>query len=699
MQELELEFEIEAPEDEWEIGPLYQDPGPPGTLCPTPAQQARDRCIQPGTQTCPAIPNLLCLRDAAGIPFEYVLGKGRDPATRLTIVNRRRVPSVEKFIPAVRDALASFLANMTRFGVPIEAILTLGSLYCRCVSGTDNLSNHSFGDAIDVAGVRWPPSGGPASAVRETVVYNWTDAAQRTLLRRINACLRLSFNTVIDYHRADHRDHFHCDTNSRGGSTRPMDQSRTTPHFTQEALTLVLGRAVNETGNWDRATMQGLRDFSGVNLTGPADPRINDVLTQLFTRIASGDTGAPAGLMGLDQFPFDSSALTPYHARLVKRIGRRVVASWQSRTPIRVIRLVGHADSTGPAAYNYGLGLRRAKAVQTALAKTMEKLRPGVTRGIRFLAHTRGAAHPVASSRTAPGRARNRRVTVSLNLPPPRRARQAEFQEFEGLWEAPPAAVAAPPPLLYSEATVLTETYYVKIAHGGEKPAAPMTGIFVPKDYKTPSQVDMVLWLQGHHKTAAYPPDLTIDTYWLATHYPNFAFREGVNISNKNVILVAPTLGPGSQSGNLIDSGGLARYLDQVLAALKAYGPFKTMSDPPRLGNLIVACHSGGGTPMLRIAVTPQRYLDKLQQCWGFDCLYNGGDETAWANWAKANPGKRLFIRYGNGGTAERSRRLANIAKGLSNVSVDGSESLAHNRVPITHWNNFLRAATFLMDR
>jgi len=285
--ESELEMELENLEYELEGGRASIGQRGRGTVCPERAQVARDRCLHPGTKTCPAIPNLLCLRDIAGVPFEYVLSTRTDPTTRLTVVNRRQTPRVQRFIPAVRDALSGFVSNLSRFAMPIEAILTLGSLYCRCVKGSDTLSNHSFGDAIDVAGVRWPSAGGPASAVRETVVYNWRDAGQRALLRRINACLRLTFNTVIDYHRPDHRDHFHCDTNSTGGSIRAMDRSRTTSYFVQEALTHVLRRPVPETGNWDRPTVQGLRDYSGVNLTGTGDPRMNDVLNRLFTTIAS----------------------------------------------------------------------------------------------------------------------------------------------------------------------------------------------------------------------------------------------------------------------------------------------------------------------------------------------------------------------------------------------------------------------------
>jgi hypothetical protein len=596
---------------------------------------------------------------------------------------------------------------MSRFALPIEAILSLGSLYCRCVSNSDTLSNHSFGDALDVAGVRWASSGGPPSATRETVVQNWNNARdpnQRALLRRINACLRLSFNTVIDYHRTDHRDHFHCDTNIRAGSVRALGKSTTTPHFVQESLTLVLGRAIAETGNWDDTTWNGLQEFSGVSATVLKQDhnRLNAVLDQLFTRVASGSAAPPTGPMGLDRFPFDSTALSAYHGRLVDRLARRIAASWSSGSPIRRIHLTGHADSTGSPSYNQALGLRRAHTVATALGRSILRKRPDLAGKISMVTYTLGATRPVVSGRSEAARQRNRRVTVDLiGLPAPA-SRQAELVENEGLPEAPapsPQPAVAAPPLLYSETTVPADTHYVTIAHGGENPASPITGIFVPRDYRIPSQVDLILYLQGHHKGGAFPKDLSIDDYWNVTRFAFWGFREGVNASNKNVILVAPTLGPASNAGRLTAAGGLAWYLDQVMAALKTYGPFKGASNAPPLGSIVIACHSGGGIVMRHIALTPQRYLDNLQECWGFDCLYNSGDETQWVDWAKANPAKRLFIHYGNGGTAARSRQLQANAHGLSNVSVSGSESVQHNRVPITHWQERLAAARFLLSR
>jgi hypothetical protein len=166
-----------------------------------------------------------------------------------------------------------------------------------------------------------------------------------------------------------------------------------------------------------------------------------------------------------------------------------------------------------------------------------------------------------------------------------------------------------------------------------------------------------------------------------------------VNAGNKNVILVAPTLGASSQSGNLTSSGGLSRYLDQVLDALQAYASFSS----PALGNLVIACHSGGGSPMLQIATTTQRYSDNIQQLWGFDCLY-GDVEASWLQWAQQNSSKLLLIRYGSS-TPERSRTLMRIAAKQSNINVDGNEGTPHNRVPETYWNRFMRRAHIFNDK
>lgn len=261
------------------------------TPCPEPARTAVDRCATP--MPCPAISNLVCTATVAGRPIEYVDQVRVDAGTHLKIPATplpRRAYQV-RFLPQVGAALGTFLSNMARFAMPVEALLTAGSLYCRCIRGTNHLSNHSFGDAFDLVGVRWP-AGSNLSPLRETIVHNWADlAGERILLRRINACLRLSFRTVIDYHRSDHRDHFHCDTNrgrprANGGATNMT--------FVQEALAVMLGRRFEITGRLDAASQQGLHEFGRIPASVPLlrDRAVLDkVLQDLFTAVASGRPG------------------------------------------------------------------------------------------------------------------------------------------------------------------------------------------------------------------------------------------------------------------------------------------------------------------------------------------------------------------------------------------------------------------------
>jgi hypothetical protein len=257
--------------------------------CPQPASTTTWRCKTP--KACPAIPNLLCVQAVNGVPFEYVSAVKKDQKTNLIIVSKRLRPRIQKFIPTVENALIAFLNNMAQFGLPVEAILTLGSYVCRCISNTNTLSNHSFGDAIDIAGLRWRQSGISSAPSRETIVHNFGNSRERAILRRINACLRLSFTTVIDYHRSDHRDHFHCDLN-RGKPRNPLQ--KTTLVFVQEALNVVLGTKIPETGEFNPLTRRFLLELSRRIGFGNIDENslknreiLNQIFDALFRIVAS----------------------------------------------------------------------------------------------------------------------------------------------------------------------------------------------------------------------------------------------------------------------------------------------------------------------------------------------------------------------------------------------------------------------------
>jgi len=114
----------------------------------------------------------------------------------------------------------------------------------------------------------------------------------------------------------------------------------------------------------------------------------------------------------LDRFVTNSPEVRPHHRPLILRAARAIVASWRVRRPITTIRLVGHTDSRGPAAYNIGLGRRRAQSVRRELRLAIARLNPLLARRIRFVVQSLGESRPAASNATPAGQARNRRVQV-----------------------------------------------------------------------------------------------------------------------------------------------------------------------------------------------------------------------------------------------------------------------------------------------
>jgi hypothetical protein len=445
---------------------------------------------------------------------------------------------------------------MKRFGMPVEGILTAGSMCCRCITGTNRLSNHSYGDAFDLVGVRWANSGG-----RETIMHNW-NTPEREALRRINACLRLSFATVYDYHRADHRDHFHCDMNRAQDRLKGrMPLSRDSLRFTQEALGLALGRNVPVTGKLDDATQRALGELPRMTKdTFKNTAQLNRALDDLYTRIASGRSGA-------------------------------------------------------------------AQPAVPEIARELQTPRPPTARA--------SAAEPAGS------------------------------------------------------------TQYERIVLGGEMVATPLTGIFVPVGYRAQAQVDLIIYFHGMKVPSGLPTSATIRDIWRRHDFP---LRERVNESEKNVILVAPTLGPASESGKLTKPGGFDWYVDQVIAALVQRGPHRQAGQPPRVANIVLACHSAGGKVMRPLANRQHKYSNRIRECWGFDCLYSPCDAEVWRTWAIGHPNARLYVYYLSS-TAAQSKALQGTAGDMvpppANVVVQRSNAAYHNVVPAKHLKDRIQGAPF----
>jgi hypothetical protein len=258
---------------------------------------------------------------------------------------------------------------------------------------------------------------------------------------------------------------------------------------------------------------------------------------------------------------------------------------------------------------------------------------------------------------------------------------------------APAPIPTGPAPQLVKRDTVVQgETLYFAIDL--KIPGAPArTGVFLPRTFKPGAGVDVVLYLHGHKAAELAAP--AIEQYWNAARFPYGALRESVVASGRNVVLVAPTLGPKSQAGALLAPGGFDAFLRQVLAGLRAHGPYRAAPSAPALQNIILACHSGGGFPMRRLAGGRDRAAALIRECWGFDCTYNKGDDVFWAGWGKARPGAKVHIYYIAGSpTAPLAEKLARAAP--PNVVVQASREKRHNYVPVTHFEERLRRAVFL---
>jgi hypothetical protein len=457
---------------------------------------------------------------------------------------------------------------------------------------------------------------------------------------------------------------------------------------------------------------------------------------------------------GFGRYSASVGSLPAGQQAVIAAMAQRISASYRPNArPVTAIYLIGHADSDpgrGPR-FEEKISADRALQVHTALVRAVGY---PVSDRIMWFRLGVGARLPQAAQpRTEAERARTRRVDIWLlsrtpggvnpidpgvlrwgqrcinrvaggRVPVDGVLGTSSFMAIRGLQSArslpttglpgldtiralvqacglPAPVLPSPPPLSSRENSVAEATLYVTIPNGGESPAQPLTGIYVPSNCRADLPVNVLLYLHGHHTGGKWPPTLTINDYWNRARYPYFALREGVLASGRNVILVAPTLGPTSNSGWLTSSDGLERYIDLVRAALRAYHPrFAAAPSPPELGQIILACHSGGGKPMLSIALGHRAYENRIKQCWGFDCLYSDADPRQWADWARTHPDATLFVHYGNGGTAARSMRLAAIAsrEHLLNVHVSGATSILHNNVPIHYWSKRLRAAAFLVS-
>jgi OOP family OmpA-OmpF porin len=150
---------------------------------------------------------------------------------------------------------------------------------------------------------------------------------------------------------------------------------------------------------------------------GAAQPAALAAGAPLSASATSGPEAAPldtqtcaafmSTLLAASTIEFDhaSAAIRPDHAPLLDGVVR--IAGLCPGA----LRIEGHTDNAGGAAFNADLSRKRANAVRSAL----------IQRGMdptRIYAAGHGADRPVADNDSQAGRARNRRIEIHL-VPPP----------------------------------------------------------------------------------------------------------------------------------------------------------------------------------------------------------------------------------------------------------------------------------------
>lgn len=124
----------------------------------------------------------------------------------------------------------------------------------------------------------------------------------------------------------------------------------------------------------------------------PLTTRILDQRVRVETVEARGETMLAVSSDVL--FAFDSAVIRPE--------ARASLDAVRGRVGERCPRIVGHTDNRGSVRYNRTLSLQRALAAREALDRPCARVTG------------RGETDPVASNRRSSGRARNRRVEVTL---------------------------------------------------------------------------------------------------------------------------------------------------------------------------------------------------------------------------------------------------------------------------------------------
>jgi hypothetical protein len=223
--------------------------------------------------------------------------------------------------------------------------------------------------------------------------------------------------------------------------------------------------------------------------------------------------------------------------------------------------------------------------------------------------------------------------------------------EFES--EDQPPGAGRPPP-----ATSSYDLLFIDQRLGGSTPAGPHCAVICPRELTVAGgELDMILYLHGWRSTCGGADDDTMRQMLRHDYFKSIP--SSVGDSGKNVVLVAPTLGPHGEVG--ADDKFLPAQPWQLLDAARArmqQGFQRTTLKP---GKVILAGHSGAGPRILALLNRKDAELSRVIAVWAIDSFYGG--TARWRSAIETNPGITWTVVPSNGSDVDDIGRRINDAQ------------------------------------
>ena len=208
-----------------------------------------------------------------------------------------------------------------------------------------------------------------------------------------------------------------------------------------------------------------------------------------------------------------------------------------------------------------------------------------------------------------------------------------------------------PPPL----AVTTYDLLFIDQRLGGVTPAGPHCAVICPHEL-TPhgGELDMILFLHGYRSTCGNRDEDTMREMLLNNNFKSIPSTVGD--SGKNVVLVAPTLGPQGEVGS--GDKFLPAEPWQLLDAARAQVQTRFRRTTLKPGKVILAGHSGAGPRILALLKRGDKELSRVIAVWAIDSFYGG--KTLWRNAIDANRGITWTIVPSNGSDVNGIGRAIN---------------------------------------